>query len=213
MTQMNDVKLLELLASKICHDLISPVGSVSNGVEILEEMGADAGEDVTELISFSATQAAAKLKAMRMAYGLGGSDPSIKFEDVHKLFEDFIAGEKRLSQDWDPYADYGIESCDGLSKMLLCCLKLAAEGLPRGGVVSVKKGEDGIQICAEGENAHFRTNVVSALDNAISVDDLDPKLVHAYVTGLMAKNYNFVIHTDETQENLISLLLKTSVVS
>ena len=66
---------------------------------------------------------------------------------------------------------------------------------------------------AEGENAHFRTNVVSALDNAISVDDLDPKLVHAYVTGLMAKNYNFVIHTDETQENLITLLLKTSVVS
>ncbi len=213
MTQMNDVKLLELLASKICHDLISPVGAISNGVEILEEMGADAGEEVTSLIEFSATQAASKLKAMRMAYGLGGADPSIKFEDVHKLFGGFIGGEKRLSQSWDPYEDYGIESCDGLSKMLLCCLQLAAEGLPRGGVISVKKGDNGIQICAEGENAHFRTNVVHALQNTISIDDLDPKLVHAYVTGLMSKNYNFVIHTDETQENLISLLLKTSVVS
>jgi len=101
------IHVLELLASKICHDLISPVGAVSNGVEILEELGADAGDDVTNLISFSATQASSKLKTMRMAYGLGGSDDSIKMEDVHQLFADYIEGEKRLSQNWDPYADLG----------------------------------------------------------------------------------------------------------
>lgn len=213
MTQINDVKLLELLASKICHDLISPVGAVSNGVEILEELGPDAGEDVTGLISFSATQASAKLKAMRMAYGLGGSDPSIKFEDVYKLFEEFIAGEKRLSQDWDPYATYSIEPRDGLSKVLLCCLKLASEGLPRGGIVRVKDADDGIIIHAEGENAHFRTHVVDALNTTLGIDALDPKLVHAYVTGLSAQHYGFSIHTDETEENIITLKLKASVVS
>ncbi|MGH1455750.1 MAG: histidine phosphotransferase family protein [Alphaproteobacteria bacterium] len=214
MTITNDTKILELLASKICHDLISPVGAISNGVEILEEMGSDADSDITSLISFSAAQANAKLKTMRMAYGLGGSDPSIKFEDVHKLFGEFIEGEKRLSQDWDPYADLGIEPRNGLCKMLLCGMKFAVEGLPRGGVISVQKDEDGVVlITASGENAHFRPDFVNALNHALSINDLDPKLVHAYVTGLLAKNYGFEIHTDETQDNIISLRLNCSVVS
>ncbi len=214
MTLTSDTKILELLASKICHDLISPVGAISNGVEILQEMGGESDDDITNLISFSSTQANAKLKTMRMAYGLGGADPSIKFEDVHTLFGEYIEGEKRLSQDWDPYSDLGIEPRDGLCKMLLCCMKFAIEGLPRGGVISVSKDEDGvILISASGENAHFRPNFVDALHHSIHIDDLDPKLVHAYMTGLIAKSYGFDIHTDETQENKIYLRLKCSVVS
>jgi len=67
-----DTDILELMASKVCHDLISPIGAVNNGIEFLTEMGPDAGEEVTDLIAFSASQASAKLKAFRMAYGVGG---------------------------------------------------------------------------------------------------------------------------------------------
>ena len=75
---------LEALSSKICHDLISPIGAVNNGLEILEELGADAGEEVIELISFSAAQASAKLRAFRMVYGSGGSDNNLKASDAHE---------------------------------------------------------------------------------------------------------------------------------
>lgn len=214
MTLNNTVKLLETLSSKICHDLISPIGAVSNGVEILEEMGSDAGDDVTELISFSASQASAKLKVLRMAYGVGGSDPSIKLADVHKIFGEYISGENRVSQDWNPHDDLGIEPCDGLCKMVLCVMKLGIEGLPRGGVISVEKADDNAMlICARGENAHFNPEIISSLRHDITIDNICPKLIHSYVTGLIAQHYGFEIHTDETQENIISLRLKRSLVS
>lgn len=104
-----DTDILELMASKICHDLISPIGAVNNGIEFLTEMGPDAGEEVTDLIAFSASQASAKLKAYRMAYGAGGADDSIKPEEVHRAIEDIVGAEKKIVQEWDPYAPLGYE--------------------------------------------------------------------------------------------------------
>ncbi len=215
MSSLDSVRLLELLASKICHDLISPVGAVSNGVEILEEMGADAGEDVVELIAFSALQANAKLKALRMAYGLGGADESIKPEDVHTAFGDFIAGDKRVSQNWDPHTDLGIQNCTGFSKVLICLLIFASEALPKGGEVSVQAGdaENTLIVVANGENASFRDGFVDALNQDMTIEALDNKFVHAYLTGLLIRQYDFEISTDESQEGFITLRLTSSHVS
>ncbi|HRQ61461.1 MAG TPA: hypothetical protein PLO23_08135, partial [Alphaproteobacteria bacterium] len=102
MTEKIDIHVLELLASKICHDLISPVGAVANGVEFLEDMEIEGADDILGLINFSAKQGSAKLQAYRMAYGAGGADSSIKPEDVHKIFGSFIALDEKVKQDWDP---------------------------------------------------------------------------------------------------------------
>ncbi len=213
MDQTDTVRLLELLSSKICHDLISPVGAVSNGVEILEEMGAD--DDVTQLIAFSALQANAKLKVLRMAYGLGGADESIKPEDVHSAFGDFIAGDSRITQNWDPYADLGIPNQIGLAKVLICCLVLTSEALPKGGEVSVAANSvrDSLLITGSGDNAGLREGFLDALENKMSIVNLDNKYVHAYFTGLFAKQYVFEISVDETQDGFILLRLKPSHVS
>ena len=101
MSNTIDTGILEILSSKICHDLISPIGAVNNGIEFLTEMGPDAGEEVTDLIAFSANQASAKLKAYRMAYGAGGADDSIKPEEVDQAIEDIISAEGKIKQDWD----------------------------------------------------------------------------------------------------------------
>ncbi len=208
---MDNVRILELLASKICHDLISPVGAVSNGVEILEEMGADAGDDVISLISFSSEQANAKLRTLRLAYGLGGSDESIKPADVHALFNDFISGDKRLSQDWDPYADLGVVPKKGFAKMLILSLLLVSDGLPKGGVISIESdGENTTLVKGEGENAHFREGYLHALAHSIETNNLSPNLTHPYITGLIAQNYGFEITVDETENNFILLRLKSS---
>ena len=73
MSKQIDTHVLEILASKICHDLISPIGAVNNGVELMEEMGPDAGPEATGLIAYSAHQASAKLQVFRVAYGVGGA--------------------------------------------------------------------------------------------------------------------------------------------
>lgn len=208
---MNDTKILELLASKICHDLISPVGAISNGIEILEELGPDDSEEVTALIASSTTQANAKLKTLRMVYGLGGADESIRISDIHGLFGEFIQSEKRLSQDWDPNFNFSIEQKPGRAKILLAALILISENLPKGGILSVTDGDDNaVLISGKGENARFQDDFLDTITQKINENDITPRHVHAYVTGLMAANYGFEITINNTNDNFICLRLKSS---
>ncbi len=96
-----DFRVLEILTSKICHDLISPIGAVNNGVEFMQEMGLEDAGDGLDLIAFSAQQAGAKLHAYRMAYGAGGADNSIKPEDVYDAIQDVIGPDNKIRQAWD----------------------------------------------------------------------------------------------------------------
>ncbi|MCB1590932.1 MAG: hypothetical protein KDI90_00635 [Alphaproteobacteria bacterium] len=217
---MNDqdcVRIVELMASKVCHDLISPIGAVSNGVEFLEDAGDDGSvdPDVVNLIAFSAGQAAAKLKLFRLAYGAGGSDPSIKPEDVHKAFGDYVAGDKRVTQDWDPHAPLGLENPPpGFCKVLACLLLTMIDSLPKGGKIKVFDGQDGsLHIQSEGENAAFREGYKAALSGVASPDILEPKTIHPYLSHMICVHYGYSIHVFDEAENSILLSLRTAQVS
>ncbi len=188
-----DATVLELLASRICHDLISPVGAVNNGVEFLQEMGADAGDEAVDLIAYSAHQASAKLQAFRLAYGAGGRDPNIKPEDVHRTFGELVGKDSRVSQNWDPHAKLSYDEIPlGLCKVLMGTLMLAIEVLPRGGVIRVEPGaRDETVVIAEGQDAAPRPNMAAALDRSLPTSELDPRLVHAYALSMIAAQYGF----------------------
>ena len=194
-----DTTILELLASRICHDLISPVGAVHNGVEFLEEMGAENGAEAITLIAHSASMATSRLQAFRLAYGAGGRDPNIKPEDVHKTFADLIQGDGKVTQEWDPYGDlgYGDDRPEGFCKMLMGALMLAMEALPKGGNISVSAGERKTIISAKGEDALVRDQVDAALARTISTSNLDPRLVHPFALSVLAHSYNFSIEVAE----------------
>ena len=201
-----DVGILELLASKICHDLISPIGAVNNGIEILEEMGPDAGQEVTDLISYSAAQASAKLQAYRMAYGAGGADTGIKPEDVHKAIEGMVSADKKIKQHWDPHAPLGpSERPSGFSKMLISMILLGMECLPKGGAIAVVgEGEDVI-VKVAGPDANMRAGFADALSLKLPREKLEPKFMHAYITGVVAREYGFTTSSDETLTDTVTL--------
>lgn len=212
MTQKTqNAAVLELLASRICHDLISPVGAINNGVEFMQDMGPDAGDDALELISYSASQAAAKLQAFRIAYGAGGRDPNIKPEDIQKAFSALTSAEGKISQIWDPYGPLGPKPLPpGFCKMLMCSMMLAMETLPKGGSIYVKPG-DGRQtlVIAEGNGAMVRDGVDSALKNTIAVEDLDPRLVHPYAIGVIAADYGFNLALQSREDGKIIFALNS----
>lgn len=200
-----DATALELLASKICHDLISPIGAVNNGIEFLEDEGPSAGKEVIDLIAFSAGQASAKLQAYRMAYGLGGADTNLRPEDVHKAIHSMIGADNKIRQEWDPHAPLGhSEYPPGFCKMLVSVLLLAVECLPKGGILSVT-GQDGkIMVRAEGENAGLRSEAENALTLTTQVENLEPRYVHPFITGIMAQKYGFKIErTDKTDTTVV----------
>lgn len=205
-----DPAILEQLASRICHDLISPVGAIGNGLELVEEMGiGDGNDEAIKLIAYSAAQAAAKLQAFRLAYGAGGRDPNIKPEDVQKAFGKLIAGDGKIRQGWDPFSPLGIDAkTPAFCKMLMLTLMCGAESLPRGGNIYADPGaENETLIRAEGQDATVRDGVESALKGGVNGDDMDPRLVHPAMAGLLATKYGFAIAIKDRSEGKVTYSL------
>jgi histidine phosphotransferase ChpT len=202
-----DSTVLELLASRICHDLISPVGAVNNGVEFLQEdMGTGDTSDAISLIAMSAQSAGARLQVFRLAYGAGGRDSTVKPSDVHKTFGELLACEDKVTQDWNPDALFaGYDRPEGFCKMLICGLMLAQEALPKGGVLRVAfDGGNVTTISGEGPDANIRAQVDQALSRKLDVSVIDPRLVHPYVIGVLAAQYGFTVTPGAPETGRIS---------
>ena len=204
--------VIELLASRICHDLVSPVGAINNGVEFMEEMGDDAEQrkEALGLISHSASQASAKLMAFRIAYGSGGRDPNIKPEDVQKAFSQLISADGKISQTWDPFGNLGPKPLPyAYCKMLMAGMMLAMECLTKGGYVSVRPGEGNqTLIIAESDNGILlRDNVEAALRQEIATEDLDPRLVHPYALSVIAEHYGYTLRVRDKRDDKVTFAL------
>lgn len=193
------ITVLEFLCSKICHDLISPIGAIGNGVEFLEDMSEgddDPNKDIVDLIAFSARQGSAKLQAFRVAYGAGGSDPNIKPADIHEMFGKLIKDDGKITQEWEPYEllPAHIDRPDGFCKILMLGLLLAQDALPKGGKITIPPVEDScLTIHCAGENTGLRDVVLDALDGKIQADALEPKSVQSFTARLMAQHYGYAI--------------------
>src|ERR1700727_3175486 len=89
-----DLRALELLASKLCHDLVSPVSAINNGVELIEDIGGSVVDEAMKLIGDSAAHASRRLRLFRMAYGRAGSEDNLGIKDVRQIAEQYLAGGK-----------------------------------------------------------------------------------------------------------------------
>lgn len=209
MGHMIDTVFLELLTSKICHDLISPIGAVANGIEFMDDMGGTPDEDILDLLRISSSMASAKLQAFRIAYGAGSSDVSVKPEEAHKAFGRYIEQDKKITQDWNPHAPLGSdERPEGFTKLLMCVLLLCAECLPKGGTVTVvKAGVDKTLITAQGTDALVKPPMDKALLGEMSIEAIEPRYVHAYMTGLLARGYGFALSFQNRDDNSIEFIM------
>ena len=195
--------LLELLASRICHDLISPVGAIHNGIEFLEEMGADALDDAIGLMQHSALQSTVKLKTFRLAYGAGGRDPSVSAEDVYNAIREYTALDGKITQDWDPHGSITDIDNDGFSKILMGTLLLATEVLIKGGTLSVETGDDCLaRVIAKADDFILRESIIEALNGETDANDIDPRSVTAYLLGLNARDLDMNVEIEPSDSQI-----------
>ena len=194
MDVMLDPRVMELIASRICHDLVSPVGAVNNGVELMQEME-DAGAEAQQLIADSAQQASIRLKAFRLSYGAAGTDKNVGFKEIRDAFTDLLKS-GRIQTEFEP--DLGVKFSmppRGFFKVLLNLLVLAEECNHGEGKISVSAvdGNKGIRIMVTGKNPGFRDGTEAALRGETKAEDLDARSVHAYVTGKFASWFDLKI--------------------
>ncbi|MEM8626453.1 MAG: histidine phosphotransferase family protein [Pseudomonadota bacterium] len=164
-----DMELAALLASKLCHDVISPVGAINNGLEVLAEDGdASSREYALQVIRQSSAQASAKLQFARLAYGAAGSvGATVDLNEARALIEGVVDAKKH-TVDWQIGA--GVDSKPYV-KLLLNLTAMALAALPRGGAVAIHmtppaEAPRRIVIVAAGPHAGLQAPVAQMLTDA-----------------------------------------------
>lgn len=125
--------LAALLCSRVCHDIISPVGAINNGLELLDEGGAD--DDAMDLIRTSANNAAIRLKFARLAFGASGSaGASIDTGEAQRAILDFAGADNKTEINWQ--GERAIMAKNKV-KLLLNLFLIAYGAIPRGGSIDI----------------------------------------------------------------------------
>jgi histidine phosphotransferase ChpT len=181
--------LAALLCSRVCHDLISPSGAIVNGLEVLEESQDEETRNFAlDLIKKSARTASARLQFCRMAFGAAGSPAAqVDLGDAENVARGFVEDEK-------------VKLCWNLSsallpknrvKLLLNMILVAAQSIPRGGVVTVEGDgppeEMTFKISASGLNARIPQAVAALLAGLPDRGVVDAHAIQPFYTGLLAR--------------------------
>jgi histidine phosphotransferase ChpT len=182
--------LAALLCSRVCHDLISPVGAIVNGLEVLAEEKDEATKTFAlDLIKKSAGTASAKLQFCRIAFGAAGSaGAQIDLGDAESISRGFFEDDKTKLV-WNlPRALLAKNRV----KLLLNMLLIAGQTIPRGGKLTVDPigtGERmGFKVNAAGANAKVPPAVPPLLTGEGSGEVLDAHRIQPFYAGLLAKD-------------------------
>ena len=132
---MDDIEFAAYLVSRVCHDLVGPLGAVVNGLEVMEdERDAAMRADALKIVSSSALQALARLQFLRIAFGAAGSaGAELDIGEVGRLVGGLLEGGK-IQLDWQsPHVNWP----KNWAKLLMNAALLGADCLPRGGQLTV----------------------------------------------------------------------------
>lgn len=189
---MSDLRLAALLCTRLCHDVIGPIGAINNGLELLaESSGGGMDDEVVDLIQLSAGESARRLKFFRAAFGLSRASSGVTgVDDAKRLMEGLFEGGK-VELDWFE-GPLPAEPASGeiLSQLLLNLVLCASECLPRGGRVAVRfaRQDDALamRVAANGVSIKVTDEMRRGLSGVENIDDLDPRSVQPYLAGRLA---------------------------
>ena len=182
------LELAALLCSKVCHDLISPVGAIVNGLEVLDDNPKPEDRDFAlDLIRKSAKTASARLQFCRLAFGAAGSSGAqIDLGDAQNMAKGHIEDGK-VTLTWNLPR---LLLPKNRVKLLLNMLVVAQQTIPRGGTLTIDPVGEGdatfFRITSTGLNARVPQNIVDIL-NGTSANTVDAHAVQPYYTRLLAE--------------------------
>ncbi|HLY56413.1 MAG TPA: histidine phosphotransferase family protein [Stellaceae bacterium] len=179
------LRLAELLAARLCHELVSPVGAIANGVEILDEEP-DFARDAGRLIAQSARDARRRLQFYRVAYGsIGEVTTELARSVAAELFAD-----GKVGCNW-PDGEPALPG--GWQKLVCNLLVVAAECLPRGGEIRVEMAGATFAVVAAGPEARLPHPTEELLAGAADPALLTPRTAQAAFVAALARRLGVVV--------------------
>lgn len=180
---IDPLHLSALIASRLCHDLISPIGAISNGVELMMMDSAGASSPEMALILESAGHANARIRYFRIAFGQCAPDQRIARGEVMGVISDTAAG-GRVKIAWDSPADLHRREVK-LAFLALMCLETA---MVQGGEIAVTYGDDGWALVAKAPRLRREAALWDGFDtlDGANFDDISAGHVHFALLALEA---------------------------
>jgi histidine phosphotransferase ChpT len=201
---LEGMDLAALLCSRVCHDLISPVGAIVNGMEVLEDTNDESTKSFAlDLIKKSANQASAKLQFCRLAFGAAGSaGAEIDLGDAEGVARGFIEDDKTHLR-WQLPRAYLAKN---RVKLLLNMLILAAAMIPRGGMIVVDpvgEGPQGFKLTVSGLNARIPATVPGLLAGEAANGAVDAQAIQPFYTGLLARSCGLTVTANAEGDGVV----------
>ena len=186
---MNAVDFASLLCSRLCHDLLSPVGALNNGIELLaDETDPEMRQRCVDLLGESARVSANKLKFYRLAFGAaGGFADQIDPREAHSAIEGLFGGDGKIQLGW-------MVTQSALSKtaikVLMNLALIAGDALVRGGRLDVGAEAQGniteIAIRAEGPRLAVDPEIAATFNGEVDEAALTPLAAAAWLARSLA---------------------------
>lgn len=196
--------LAALFCSRLCHDLLSPVGAMANGLELLvDEQDESMRVQVMGLLADSAQATAAKLKFFRLAFGAAGAfGEQVETRDAREAIQGLIGRDGKVAVDWlveEPLLD------KTAVKVMLNLALLAGDALVRGGRLAigaeVQSDVTELVIRAEGPRLALDPEIAPTLAGTGGVPT--PKLAPALLVSMLAKASGGRAQVVRPEENVL----------
>jgi histidine phosphotransferase ChpT len=187
--ELGALDLAALLCSRICHDIISPVGAIVNGIEVLDEEKDEGMKAFAfDLIRKSANQASAKLQFARLAFGASGSaGAEIDLGDADKVATGYMKGEKAEFSFTAPRVFMAKDRV----KLLLNLILLANAAIPAGGHITVQVEGDAaaprFTIRCTGPRPRVPAAFEKLVPGMVEISAIDAHAIQGYYTGALAR--------------------------
>jgi len=181
MALMIDMRVMELLASRLCHDFAGPIAAIGNGAELLDDDDPDFVRQAATLIGESAGTAARRLQLFRFIFGFSAG--AIAGPPPHQLAGEYFSG-GAITCD---YAEAARRLEPAWQRLGCALLVIASEALPRGGALTLLPEGEAVAVAARGEGPGPSAEMVEALSLRTAVDALTSRSVGGYFAGLLAQ--------------------------
>ncbi len=201
---LDALDLAALLCSRVCHDVISPVGAIVNGLEVLDdEKDEEMRQFAVDLIKRSANTASARLQFCRLAFGAAGSaGASIDTGDAEKVVRGLMEDDKTKIS-WN--VPRVLMPKNKVKLVLNLCL-IAQAAIPRGGEIQVTiTGDDGVSmhVAARGLNAKLAHHVPALLAGSPENGSVDAHGIQPFYTGLVARESSMHVSVEASAEAVV----------
>lgn len=205
---MKSTEFASLLCSRLCHDLLSPVGALNNGLELLaDESDPEMRERCLELLADSARASANKLKFFRLAFGAaGGFGDEVETREARAAVEGLFGAEGKIRIDWLVAEERMSKSA---LKVLLNLVLLAGDALVRGGTLAIgaERHGEGIDIVVRGEGPRIVLDpeLKRALLGQAGEEELAPRAAAAWLVHCLVADGGGQVQVADAEEGVLML--------